>query len=268
MVNEIADCAVCVNSRYAVAPAAAGARATEQYPLRACMQPCVCGGAGSACTPVQGVSCTCSTPAAAGSSNNSSDRRCPGRNGRGSDGGSSHTDCERIMTAHDFGLHCNQNSRQQVSTAGTAAGASCGTESEASEDYAGSSSSTTESVNWQDNNLAEDQSSTAGCRRSLTGGTVGAEAVSNMLAGANHSSIGKGSSSGSRNSKSSPVANSAIAAVDDSPTGLTGHCCSRHEALLLQLLARLNWHLLDPSALEQLEAQALLGPAALLEIYR
>uniref|UniRef100_A0A383WG26 SPRY domain-containing protein n=1 Tax=Tetradesmus obliquus TaxID=3088 RepID=A0A383WG26_TETOB len=47
-----------------------------------------------------------------------------------------------------------------------------------------------------------------------------------------------------------------------------GHCCSRHEAVLLQLLARLSWQLLPPAALERLEALALLSPGALLDIYR
>jgi hypothetical protein len=38
--------------------------------------------------------------------------------------------------------------------------------------------------------------------------------------------------------------------------------------VLLQLLARLSWHLMPPAALERLEGLALLGPAALLGIYR
>ncbi|WIA19580.1 hypothetical protein OEZ85_005521 [Tetradesmus obliquus] len=44
--------------------------------------------------------------------------------------------------------------------------------------------------------------------------------------------------------------------------------CLRHEAVLLQLLARLSWQLLPPAALERLEALALLSPGALLDIYR
>jgi hypothetical protein len=38
--------------------------------------------------------------------------------------------------------------------------------------------------------------------------------------------------------------------------------------VLLQLLARLSWQLLPPAALERLEELALLGPGALLDIYR
>jgi hypothetical protein len=47
-----------------------------------------------------------------------------------------------------------------------------------------------------------------------------------------------------------------------------GHCCSEHQAVLLQLLARLNWHLLPPAALQRLEDLALLSAGALLDIYR
>lgn len=48
----------------------------------------------------------------------------------------------------------------------------------------------------------------------------------------------------------------------------SGCCCDGHQSMLLQILAHLNWHLLEPRALDRLERLALLGPGALLEIYR
>jgi hypothetical protein len=48
----------------------------------------------------------------------------------------------------------------------------------------------------------------------------------------------------------------------------SGCCCVGHQGMLLQMLAHLNWHLLDPKLLDKLDSLALLGPAALLEIFR
>lgn len=48
----------------------------------------------------------------------------------------------------------------------------------------------------------------------------------------------------------------------------SGCCCVGHQGMLLQMLAHLNWHLLEPRQLDKLDSLALLGPSALLEIYR
>lgn len=48
----------------------------------------------------------------------------------------------------------------------------------------------------------------------------------------------------------------------------SGCCCVGHQGMLLQMLAHLNWHLLDPKLLDKLDSLALLGSAALLEIFR
>jgi hypothetical protein len=48
----------------------------------------------------------------------------------------------------------------------------------------------------------------------------------------------------------------------------SGCCCVGHQGMLLQMLAHLNWHLLEPQLLDKLDSLALLGPAALLEIFR
>lgn len=48
----------------------------------------------------------------------------------------------------------------------------------------------------------------------------------------------------------------------------SGCCCVGHQGMLLQMLAHLNWHLLEPRELDKLDSLALLGPSALLEIYR
>jgi hypothetical protein len=48
----------------------------------------------------------------------------------------------------------------------------------------------------------------------------------------------------------------------------SGCCCVGHQGMLLQMLAHLNWHLLEPRQLDKLNSLALLGPSALLEIYR
>lgn len=81
-------------------------------------------------------------------------------------------------------------------------------------------------------------------------------------------------SSESRVSQSSDVVaqperqSAVIAAAGDNISSCNSCCCEHHESVLLQLLARLNWHLLDPSALDRLESLALLQPASLLGVYR
>jgi len=60
----------------------------------------------------------------------------------------------------------------------------------------------------------------------------------------------------------------AAAPVENCHNCCSGECCTLHQHMLLQLLACLNWHLLPPSAVQQLESLALLGPTALLALYR
>jgi hypothetical protein len=60
----------------------------------------------------------------------------------------------------------------------------------------------------------------------------------------------------------------AAAPVENCRNCCSGECCTLHQHMLLQLLACLNWHLLPPSAVHQLESLALLGPTALLALYR
>jgi hypothetical protein len=77
------------------------------------------------------------------------------------------------------------------------------------------------------------------------------------------------------NSNSTEVSSAALLpAADGEQQGETdeprfvGCCCEAHEAMLLRMLAHLSWHLLEPSVLERLDSLALLGPAAMLELYR
>lgn len=78
----------------------------------------------------------------------------------------------------------------------------------------------------------------------------------------------------------SPAAAQGAAAADKQDAGAatvaagapellySGCCCVGHQGMLLQMLAHLNWHLLEPRQLDKLDSLALLGPSALLEIYR
>lgn len=82
-----------------------------------------------------------------------------------------------------------------------------------------------------------------------------------------HASCAVSSSCASAGLSCCPPA-AAAAAVAGPAAQHHGQCCPHHETVLLQLLACLNWHLLAPSALEQLEGLSLLSAAALLDIYR
>jgi len=65
-----------------------------------------------------------------------------------------------------------------------------------------------------------------------------------------------------------PTAPGGAACEQQQEVGYSGCCCVGHQGMLLQMLAHLNWNLLEPRLLDKLDSLALLGPAALLEIFR